>query len=70
MDDDLPEEAKLWLGAITVVSWVIFIGCHVLVEKMNRDAKQTRAAVQGVLDRDYLLPFRSGMADDERAGVR
>ncbi|MCI0408486.1 MAG: hypothetical protein L0191_07975 [Acidobacteria bacterium] len=57
-DEEIPEEGKLVLGAITVVSWILFVGGYVLVEEMERRAERTAAAAQAILDRDYLLPFR------------
>lgn len=62
--DDIPEEAKLWLGAITVASWVVFVGGYILIDQLDRKAELTREAAERVLDGDYLLPFRPSTTDE------
>ena len=62
--DDWPREAKLWIGALTVVSWIVLCGAWVAVKQMDRDIERSRKAVQDVTDSDYLFPFRSGIEEE------
>ncbi len=62
---DWPREAKLWIGAITVVAWIVLCGSYVAIEQMERDGARSRQAVRDVTDPDYLLMFRTGLDDDE-----
>lgn len=60
MEPEIPREGQLWLGAITVVSWILFTWGHVSCEHQKRQEAELRRTIGEALDHDYLLPFRPG----------